>query len=301
MPWRKGRKLKMVPEREATGKTLEIYRQIKRALGVPHVSVIFQVYGAYPRFLELHWQAFQPVVETQGFFVLGERLRADGYTRMHNYFKVPDLRTRMAEAHLSPGAREELADVVELFHYVNPLLLLLVAAQHQAFGRRIGELQTVHAPEHPVFVGNPLLVEEEASPPEVKEIYDDIHRTLGLPILSTTYLALARWPDFLETYWSVLKQVVESPVYNESMHGVRETAWGLVRELPYPVELTVSQLRDADIGDDDVAALVRITETIVNILSGLVLNIALAKIGLEGGNLGRPQAPPIEAVPQHAA
>jgi hypothetical protein len=82
---------------------------------------------------------------------------------------------------------------------------------------------------------------------------------------------------------------------------VRKTAWGLVQELPYPVELTVSQLRDADIGDDDVAALVRITETFVNILSGLVLNIALAKIGLEGGNLGRPQAPPIEAVPQHAA
>jgi len=46
---------------------------VKAALGMPYVSLLYKAYAAYPKFLDLHWQAFKPVVETQEFFDRADR------------------------------------------------------------------------------------------------------------------------------------------------------------------------------------------------------------------------------------
>ena len=46
--------------------------------------------------------------------------------------------------------------------------------------------------------------------------------------------------------------------------------------------------------DDQVASLVRITELFVGGLSALILNIAVAKIGMEGGNIRQKEKVPAE-------
>ncbi len=284
MPWRKGNKLKVVPEAEAQGRIAEIYREIKEALGVPHVNVIFQAYAVYPEFLERFWGAARPVLQTREFFQLADRIGAEAYTRMHNYFGIPDLCAEMTRRGLSEDARQELTQTVELFHYNNPPLLLLAAAQLQAFESRIGhDGRGTASPEHPVFREKPVLIEEQEAPPSIRRIYDDIRRTFGLPLVNTDYRAFARWPDFLEAYWAVLKPVSQSPVYLECQQGVRESAWNLSRELPVPLELSASQLTDEGVSDERVSDVFRITELFVQALSGLVLNVAVAKIGLEGG------------------
>jgi hypothetical protein len=286
MPWRKGNKLKLVGEGEAPERTREIYDETKQALGVPHVNVIFQAFAAYPIFFDLHWRTFRPLLETQEFFDLAERLRGHAYTRVHTYFAVPDFCAQVDELRFSPGAKDELTRVVELFHYNNPPLLLIAAAQLQAFDNPVGEDREARRPaRHPMFSERPILVEEDTAGPNIRKIYDDIKRTLGLPFVNTDYRAFARWPDFLLAYWEVLRKAVQSPLYNESMYVTRDTAWSLVREFPLPVELTVSQLNEAGMADEEISSLVRLTELFVNALSGLVLNLAMAKIGMEGGNV----------------
>ena len=97
-------KLTLVRESEASGRTSQVFGELKAALGMPYVSLLYKAYAAYPKFLDLHWQAFKPVVETQEFFDLAERLRAEAYTRMHNYFRVPDLCARLTDDN---GATDE--------------------------------------------------------------------------------------------------------------------------------------------------------------------------------------------------
>ena len=46
MPWRKGKRLKLVSEDEAPEPVHRIYSEIKEALGVPFVSTIFQASAA---------------------------------------------------------------------------------------------------------------------------------------------------------------------------------------------------------------------------------------------------------------
>jgi hypothetical protein len=286
MPLSRKRRLPLLRESDATGRTLEIYKEIKRALGVPHVNLIFQAYGAHPRVLELIWEGMQPCVATAEFFNSDARIGAEAYTRIHNYFRVIGL----SEANFSGDTRQDIAGVVDLFHYNNPLLLLITATQLQAFENGpAGSRSPSASPQHPVFSVRPATVTEEAAPAHIRKLYDDIKRTLGLASINTDYQAFAAWPDFLNAYWSALKPAVLSPLYPENKHAMRESAIALAGELPESPQLSVEQMQQAGLNDDEIGAAIHITEEFLDVLSGLVLNIAFAKIALEGGN--QAQAP----------
>jgi Halocarboxylic acid dehydrogenase DehI len=285
MPLSRKRRLPLVSEGDATGRTLEIYQEIKAYLGVPHVNVICQAYGAHPKFLDLSWKLLRPAVETREFFLCAERIRGEAYTATHNYFLVPDLCSSIREVHFSSGAQHELTDVVELFHYNNPLLLLIASVQLQAFEDGPSQHRTAQAgAEHPVFASKPIKITEEAAPASIRKLYDDIKRTLGISVINTDYQAFARWPDFLNVYWNSLKPVVSSPIFGENKHALRESALTLATDLPNAPQLTAEQMQDAGLGADEISAAIHITEEFLDLLSGLILNIAFAKIGLEGGN-----------------
>jgi hypothetical protein len=281
-------KFVLVREPDAGGRVREIFEEAKEKLGLPLVPLLYKAYAAYPEFLELHWRAFKPFVERQQFWDLAERLRADAYTRMHNYFRVPNLCEQVEDASLSVGARHELTELVELLQVANPPALLLAAAQLEAFDHKLGWAATSEKssekaqprPQHQ----RPVVVEEEIARAPTKKIYADMKRVLELPVLNVDYRALARFPDFLAAYWNALKPLAQSPVYGECRESVSYFAIKLAKEPPVPIELTVEQLQDSEVKDDDVAAIVRITQELVQMLSGLVLNMAVAKIGLEGGN-----------------
>lgn len=284
MTWRKGNRLKLVPENQAVGETARIYRELKDALGVPHIDSVYEALGAYPKFLTLHWQALQPIVRTQEFFNLAQRMRADCYTRIHGYFEIPDLCAQIGNMEFSLGAREELTDVVELHNYCSPLLLLMIAAQFQAFDSPVGQKEASAIPaEHPKFEHCVVFVREDGATTPVHRCYEEIKHGLGLPFVPSFYLSLARWPEFLQLFWEKMRPILHSPVYEGCHYGSRETAFALIREFPETLELNLTQLAEAGISDEDLGSIVRILELFVSALSTTVLNVAAAKIALEGG------------------
>jgi hypothetical protein len=284
MTWKKGNRLPMVSEAQADGRTREIYAEIREALGLPHVNVLFQVYGGYPEFLAAFWQALKPVMTSGQFFEVGERLRAYAYTFMHNYFEVPDLCKEMTAMNFSEGAREELTEVADMFLYANPLMLLITVTLIQALEGPVGAAVEATPAEHPVYTRRPVLVDEEAAPVTIKKIYEDMKHVTDMAIVNSDFRAFARWPDFLKALWDTSKVLLDSPVYQQGLNGVRETAWGLARELPGPVELSAATLQEAGVEEEEISSIVRITEMFARGLSRMTLNVSVAKIGLEGGN-----------------
>lgn len=283
-PVKRQRRIALVPESEAQGQVLEIYQEIKAALGVPSVGLLFQAYGPYPKFLELHWQAIKPMLGTAEFFQFAERLRAEAYTRAHNYFAVPDFCEEIKEMQLTPGARQELTETVELFHYNNPLLLLIVTAQMHAFDDfPVAERQSSGPAVHPEFPQKPCSVPEERATERVKRIYEDIKRTLSLNFINSDYRALGRFPDFLEAYWEAMKPALALPIYSEHKRRLQESAFGFAAELPFAPQLSIQQMQDAGLEEHEITDIVRITEQFIDLISGLILNVCFAKIGLEGG------------------
>jgi len=286
-PVKRQRRIVLVPESEAQGRVLEIYQEIKAALGIPQVNLLFQAYGAYPKFLELHWQAIKPILGTAEFFQFAERLRGEAYTRAHNYFAVPDFCEEVKEMQLTQGARQELTEIVELFHYNNPLLLLIVTAQMHAFDEApLVQRQSSGPAVHPVFTQKPCSVPEERASERVKRVYEDIKRTLRLNFINSDYRALGRFPDFLEAYWEAMKPALALPIYSEHKRRLRESAFSLVAELPFTPQLNIQQMQDAGLEEQEITDIVRITEQFIDLISGLILNVCFAKIGLEGGTRG---------------
>jgi hypothetical protein len=284
MPQR-GRNLKLVSESEATGRTAELFADIRQVLGVPYVGLIFRAFGAYPKFLELFWNSVRPGLLDAESFACAERLRASAYTRVYSYFPVPDFCGRTEQLQLSDGARQELTATAELLFYYSSVQLLLSALALQAFDRPLGTApKSPRPPEHPLFHVCPVLIDEPAATPRVARIYDEIKRAFGAPVVNTDFRAFARFPDFLEEYWTVLRRTIESPVYNESQFGLQDAALSLAREFPAEVHLGKERLEAAGIDDDDIAGVLRATELFVKLLSAGLINLAIAKIGFDGGS-----------------
>jgi hypothetical protein len=286
MTGKKQRRIILLSETEAQGRVLEIYRELKIALGVPHVSLIFQAYGTYPTFLEAQWQAIKPMLATAEFFEFGDRLRAEAYTRAHNYFKVPDFCAQVDRMQLTEGARQELAEIVELFQYSNPLLLLIAAAQTQAFDEPVlNQRESSRPADHPVFEQQPVSVPEGTATERVKKIDEDIKRTLAIPFVNNDYRALGRFPDFLEAYWNAMKPALSSPIYSEHRRQLQESALALYPDLPFAPQLSIQRMQEIGLKDNEIGALVRITRQFLELSSGSTLNVSFAKIGLEGGTM----------------
>jgi hypothetical protein len=288
--WKKGNRLRVVSENAADDATRQIFADIKQALGLPVLRVFVPALAVYPQFLQLHWKLLKPVVDCSEFFACADRLRADAYTRAHNYLRIPDLCARLEESRFSAGARQELTATMDMFHYKNPLMLLLFSAQMQALEGPVGKEHATRKPAtHPVYRERPVLVEEENASSTVRHRYDEIRRVLELPYVNAEYEAMARFPDFLNVYWELLRGLLHSPLYQECQYGIRDTSWNLARELPGPFELSPEQLAEGGMKQEDIASLARILELFVKNLSGLVMNVAVAKIALEGGNIAAPQ------------
>jgi Halocarboxylic acid dehydrogenase DehI len=292
MPWRKGNRLRLVSETEARGRTREIYDDVRTTLGLPITPTSFQAFATIPAFLELVWSALRPLVRTQQFFVLAERLSADAYTRCYTYFPVPDLQARLERQDFTKGAREEIASSIEMLDHGSGIILLLLAVLLQSFEGPVGQERESEGPAvRPVYEVKPPLVSDETASPEVRRIFEDARKILKSPHLTAELRTLARWPEFFTEYWQGLKKCLESPLYEVCFRGVHETAFTLTREIPVMVELTTEQLTPARLSQDEIASVLHLTDSFVMATVGTVLNISFAKIAMEGGNKVETHAP----------
>jgi hypothetical protein len=281
MAWKRRKKPQMVPEIGAPGEVQAIYTEIRNTLRVPQIDIFFEIFAGYPGFLPAFWESARPVVKTAEFFEFAQRTGAEAYTRVHSYLTVPALGMRG-----KPGeeARQAISRVCDLFQYSNPVLLLLSATLlHGLESSGRGGLQG-RTPRETSIPEAPLIILEEEASPAIRKIYDDVRRTLETPFLTCDMRALANWPDFLKEYWGALKPSLSGPVYRQTRAALRETAWSFAGELPGRMELSTGRLEELGMEEDEITEVVRSADGMLNVYSGASLNIAFAKIGLEGGN-----------------
>lgn len=284
MPWNRN-KLRIVSESEAQGEIARIYAELKETLGIPHVSMAFRILAAFPHFFPLFWKCAQPLLQTGEFFSAADEIRMRGYNQIKTSFNVPNLAAKLVEFEFTPRAQEEIRDVVDLYEYVNPVLLLVMAALSEGFDHpesgapKHGVLPVQHL-RHP---SRPILVDERLAPEPTRQLYEDIKRTMGTPYLNTSYITFGRWPDFLKEYWASLKPIIGTEAYEKETIELREFALKTAQDLPEAIHISRSLLDKAGVGQEERAMALQTIHFFLNLLSKQVLNIAFAKVGLEGG------------------
>lgn len=286
MPWRKGNRLHLVSESEASGQIAQAFGEVKDALGIGYVPLAFQAFAAYPKFLEVQRQSLRPLLGTREFFELAARLRAEAFTYVHNYFKVPDLGQGYEASQAAP--------VVEQVWKTEAAVLLLMTVQMVALDGPVGVNSDWHPADAVSQSPAPAFVLMDDSPAPIRRAIDELRLAARLPYCSDHLRAVAQWPDLLMLLGHALKPAMQSIFYEQAVLRVRESAWTSAQEIPLQIELDYQRLTEAGLASEEIATLTRLSDMLVRGSAISLLNGAFLKIGLEGGNTAIYGAPQTE-------
>lgn len=277
--------MRLVSETDAPAPVRAIFDEVRHCLGVPAVPVLYQLYASVPRFLELHWQVFKPLLQKPQVFLLGSRLAAEAYTRSQSYFGIPDILAQFEGPRLIRGV-PDMMQALDYFQYLDSLLLLITVAQMQAFEGTVGQTAS-DTPEpggRKVFDTAPQLAEASAVAPAIARLWEERRRFLNLGFVPEEHRALAVWPEVYQRCWASLRPLVQSPLYADCQFRIGESAWGLVQELPAITEMEIPSLLEAGITDEQISSISRLNESLMRAFTGLLLYVTFTRIGLEGGS-----------------
>lgn len=264
-----------VAEHEADGEIERVYHEIRQTLRVTGVTMNFRTLAAYGPLLPALWDAVRPNLETRAFEDAADRVRAEAVGMALGLGRLD----AVAGLGLGDSQHRQIQMVLDLYHYVNPKLLVLTALARPGLDGEAVEPLRGRAPAVELIERGvpgtmyPLeMVDERPADPEVRALFDDIQGTLALPAINSDYRTLALWPGYLAAVWSRLKPIVAREEYRQVAQRLGETARGLARELPHPVPLTreraVALGVDADAVDERLASFERL-------VPALIVNIAL--------------------------
>jgi len=297
MVWKRPNR-RLIGEAEASAGIAEVYTEIKSLLRVPQVPLLFQIYAGNGSFLTQFWRALKPVLRTRAFAGAAERLSADAYTRMHNYFEIADLRLGGGGA-----APPELARALETFQRQDARLLLLLSLAAEAFDNPVGQSSTPAeeaAAEDCSF--NPALPETEMSA-QTARILEEARRQSGVGVAPPELRVLAAWPEFLGQYWQNWKGIAESPMLSACENQLLRHSIELAYRLPGPVELSFAALRESGVKEEDFSGMARLARRWHRAFARQLLQLSGAKIAFEGGSNGARTQPEVQrpAAEKHAA
>lgn len=272
---------KPIAEYAATGEIERVYHEIKQTLRVSGINLNFRTWAGYGDFLPLMWDAFRPNAETRAFESAADQVRAEAVELAES---IGALNVRAAAA---PGDSQayHIRATLDLYHYVNPKLLVLTSAVLQTLqadgdGQELsGGGAATHAERIvrgiPARMAPMEMESEEPDDPKLQQTFNDIKTTLQLPAVNSDYRSLALWPDYLQAAWSELKPVVQSASWTLAGNRLRDTARELARRLPCPIALTPAAVAACG---TDVDEIIQVSESFEQLLPGLIINIALLQL-----------------------
>ena len=264
-----------VGEHEADGEIERVYHEIRQTLRVTGVTLNFRTLAAYGPLLPALWDALRPNLDTRAFEDAADRVRAEAVGAAARIGRLD----AVGGLGLGESQHRQIQMALDLYHYVNPKLLVLTALARLGFDgaaveTRRGRAAAVELIDRgvPGTMYPMEMVEEGPADPEVRALFDDIQRTLARPAVNSDYRTLALWPGYLAAVWSRLKPILARQEYEWAAQGLGDTARALARDLPYPVPLTRERVTalgvDAEAVDERLAEFERL-------LPKLALNVAL--------------------------
>ncbi|MEE8336687.1 MAG: halocarboxylic acid dehydrogenase DehI family protein [Dehalococcoidia bacterium] len=253
---------------------------IAAALRAPFVPDALAGLARAGGYLDAVWPQLAPSVETAGF--LGSALymadmAADGVEEVYEpVLSRPSLLARG----LSETELDAVVDVLDVFHWVQPQLLLLISALAEAMEQpRVGG-QGRPAPRErsereQAHLATAVELVDAATPP-----LPAIAEVLSVDEAPGLYRAVAAWPAYLDAVWEELQHLVAYPDFRRRGRALYFYARSSSRFLAQPVEADAGALHAAGVADADVEAARSTLDRVAPVLATMMMHCSAMRVGL---------------------
>lgn len=280
-------------ETQADRHTIEIYELITRKLRVGRVPLLFKAL-AFEKALLPCWAVLRPAIRVRAFEEAADDLRARA-ARAAVELGCPLIETQLEWAGHDLDEIDEIRGQVDIFHYLDAKLLMTAAVLwHGLHGGAGGSRRGARAEQRvprgvPPDMDHIELVPESANG-ALGRVFRGIRAHLGLGVVPDDFRALGRWPKYLELAWGDARNRDGEPRALLALRELLEQADEAARQLPVHVQVTDESLRAAGA---DVQRVRTLADRFRTALPGLVLDLALFKVQLDGGESARESPFPV--------
>jgi hypothetical protein len=273
--------LEQVREGSAPAALAGRFREIRRLLRVPWVPLFYRALAPMPDALQAAWPALAPNVETRAFEEAADDLRVL-LTRTAVELGTPLLEPMLLSRGYDVDEIDEMRDALQLFHYVDPKLMLVTGGLVQLDeGRFLGGARRAEWALEPVppalDLPSPMLAPERPGG-RVGEILDALVRAIHLPDVTADLRVLGHWPGLLEESWDALSTLFARPALEPSLTLLRAEAHAAWQRMPH----RVAPLADDAMTPSHHARYARLLRQFDDAGPRLALFAAALRVSLEG-------------------
>ncbi|MBI4494202.1 MAG: hypothetical protein HY690_15545 [Chloroflexi bacterium] len=274
-----------VAEADAPPRVRQVYRALRDTLRVPYVDTLWQVLANYPEYLELAWRELEPNLGTHTAERIADALRARAVEELP--LGRRDQPFSLHVAGLSDAEVDQVCALNETASYVLPKLLLAATGLAAALaGETMGGEGTrarllPRGPAPGAVALQPL--DPQRVPEEVARHLSEIAQVHGHPRPASYFLAIARWPAYLEVLWHDLRPHVRGDWYDERGRELQHRALYEWAAMPHRLRAGVDEVRALGYSlarVEEVRCILAFFRT--GLLPDLLVDLALARVLLDG-------------------
>ena len=229
-----------------TARDQTLVTEIAAGLRTSFVPSILRQLADIDGFLEAVWPQLAPSVDTAGFLGSALYMADMALDAVEEVYDEPTLsRDSLLAGAMSEADLDQLVAVLDVFHWLQPQLLLMLAALAEAHEAPSVGGQGRPAPREPSEREQAHLdTLVEIAPPDAG-LLPEVPAELQLDSPPDLYRAIAVWPGYFDAVWDELQHLVAYPLFRQRGRALYFYARSSSRFLAVPLHADQAALRAA--------------------------------------------------------
>ena len=268
----------------ATASGRPVAEELAAGLRAPLVPSVVAELARAEGFLEAVWPQLAPSVETAGFLGSALYMADMALDAVEEVYEPTLSRASLLGAALSEADLDQLTAVLGVFHWLQPQLLLLVAALAEAREAPAVGGQGRPAPRAPsareaAHLATAVELASLAVRPAAGPLAE-VAGELQLDAPPELYRAVAVWPGYLEAAWEELRHLAAYPLFRQRGRALYYYARSSSRFLAAPLRANAVALREAGVAEDAIAEAQGAVDRALPALATMMMHCAAMRLGL---------------------
>ena len=254
--------------------------RVARALRAPYVPSAVLALERAPAYLDAVWPQLAPSLETAGFLGSALYLADMGLDGVEEVYEPLLSRSTLLAGAVDEGEITQLEAVLDIFHWVQPQLLLIFAALAEAWGQpRVGGQGRPDPRQPSEREATHLATELALAAPDAAAL-SGVAELLGVERPPDLYRAVAVWPHYLEAAWDELQHLVAYPHFRRRGRALYYYARSSARFLARPLEAGREGLRARGVPEAELDAAKAAIDGALPALATMVMHCCAMRFAL---------------------